>query len=234
MRRRSPAVFFVLLLVGAVGVVAIDKSVPRQNLPWRPLDIEAPTGFATDTQLLRLSLSPAETCMKMADEALTFSSTRADPRDDKGKCGWTVARDVLGSENGLLSREVTMQCPLAIGTYIWTREIDGLARKYFGSPLKTIHHYGTYACRKQRGNGSTYWSEHAFANAFDVAGFELDDGTHISIINHWNDGTRKQKKFLRDVREQACKIFRVTLSPDYNDAHKDHLHVDMGPTTACS
>ena len=234
MRRRSPAVFFVFMAIAALGFITVDRVVPRQHLPWRAIDIEAPTGTATSAQMLRLSLSTSKTCMDLADNAVDFSSAKADPKDGKGVCGWKIARDVLGSNAGVLANEAVMQCPLAIGTYIWIREIDELARKHFGVPLKRIHHYGTYSCRKQKGNSGQYWSEHAFANAWDVAAFELETGERISVLKHWSDGSHKQKKFLRGVRKQACKIFRVTLSPDYNAAHKDHFHVDMGPTSACS
>lgn len=233
MRRRSPAIFFVLTVIGVLGFLAINETVPRQHLAWRSLDIEAPTGFATSAQLLRLSLSTSETCMALADNALTFSSVKTEPKDGKDVCGWTVARDVLGSDEGLLSRETVMQCPLAIGTYIWIREIDDLAHKHLGSPLKKIHHFGTYSCRRQNGNNSGRWSEHAYANAWDISGFELEDGQRITVLDHWSKGNRKQRKFLRSVREEACKIFRVTLSPDYNAAHKNHFHVDMGPSSLC-
>ena len=33
--------------------------------------------------------------------------------------------------------------------------------------------------------------------------------------------------FLREVRDGACRLFPTTLSPDYNAAHADHLHLDM-------
>jgi len=39
--------------------------------------------------------------------------------------------------------------------------------------------------------------------------------------------------FLRAARDDACKIFRVVLGPDYNKAHEDHLHVDMGGGLRC-
>jgi len=125
-----------------------------------------------------------------------------------------------------------MQCPLSVGVYLWQREVNALAEKHFNQQLAKIHHYGTYSCRRQRGNGSGDWSEHAFANAWDVAAFELKDGTLIRIQEDWN-GTRQKRNFLRDARSAACDIFRVTLSPDYNAAHSDHFHFDMGPGNSC-
>nr|WP_328730168.1 extensin family protein [Falsiroseomonas algicola] len=35
------------------------------------------------------------------------------------------------------------------------------------------------------------------------------------------------------MRDGACRWFRAVLSPDYNAAHADHFHFDMGPSTVC-
>ncbi len=47
--------------------------------------------------------------------------------------------------------------------------------------------------------------------------------------------TRKDAKgdFLREVRQRACDLFDVTLGPDYNAAHKNHFHLDVGGDHAC-
>jgi len=212
-----------------------DRHIPHQHLIWRGLNPDAPTGFATKTQLLRVSLSPNTTCKKLALNANSLESVPADPKSvNNSPCGWKTARVHYGTDKITLSPgEATMQCPLSLGNYIWANEIDRLAQKHFGQSLTKIFHAGTYSCRRQRGNGSGAWSEHAFANAFDITGFELSEGRVISVLKHWN-GTREEKRFLRDVRDQACKIFRVTLSPDFNAAHADHFHVDMGPSNSCS
>jgi len=190
-------------------------------------------GLATKTQLFRLSLSPSRTCMSMADNVNGLYSDIAEPHDTHDVCGWRKARNVSGNQFALYSGDaVPMQCPLSIGSYLWTREADALARQYMGSGVKTILHAGTYSCRKQVGNGSGKWSEHAYANAWDVMGFALEDGRIISVKTGWN-GTPEERKFLRAVRKKGCGIFRVTLSPDFNAAHHDHFHFDMGPTVSC-
>lgn len=219
--------------IGGVGY-AVDRTVPPQHLIWRPLSLDAPTGFATRSQLLRVSLSPNATCRALALGAPAMNSVPAEPKSVAGEpCGWDTARIYYGSDSAPLSPgEATMQCPLSLGSYIWSQQIDRIAQREFGSSLAQTYHAGTYSCRRQRGNGSGAWSEHAFANAFDVTGFRLADGTVISVLEHWN-GTAPQQRFLRGVRDEACKIFRVTLSPDYNAAHADHFHVDMGPHNSC-
>lgn len=230
---RFPYRWVIMLVLCAAGLFATDRYVPHQHLPWRSLDITAPTGFATDIQLVRLSLSPSASCGRVIESVSDYTTRVSDPHRPSGPCGWDVARQIDASDAARLSpADVTMQCPLAVGTYIWLREIDKAAREHLGTGIKRIQHAGSYSCRRQRGNSSGAWSEHAFANAFDVLGFELDNGQTISVLNDWN-GSLERRKFLRAVRRQACKIFRVTLSPDYNEAHKDHFHVDMGPSRSC-
>jgi len=235
--RRLPYRWIVFAVFLGVGFFLTNRYVPRQHLPWKSLDVSAPTGFATDMQLVRLALSPSSTCSRTIESVTDYVTRISDPHrpTDSGSriCGWDVAREIDASAAARLSpSDVTMQCPLAVGTYIWLKEIDKAALEHLGSGIKRIQHAGTYSCRKQRGNGSGAWSEHAFANAFDVLGFELDNGQTVSVLNDWN-GSPERRKFLRAVRRQACKIFQVTLSPDYNEAHKDHFHVDMGPRRSC-
>ena len=174
--------------------------------------------------------------MDMARDIKGFTSLPADPKGPKslgtGVCGWKTARVVYGSGNSVLAGEANMQCPLAVGSYLWMRELNQAAQTRFGSEVAKIHHMGTYSCRRQVGNSSGAWSEHAFANAWDIAAFELADGQLISVKSHWTDKGDKGA-FLRDAKNSACKIFKVTLSPDYNAAHHDHFHLDMGPSRSC-
>lgn len=227
---------FLALLGG--GLWAANKYVPGQHLPWKSLDTSRPIGWSTKQQLLRLSVSPSQTCMDLARDTIGYETIPADPkRPTTGAganiCGWDVARVVYGTEDvSFAPGESNMQCPLSVAVFLWQREVNDLAQKHFGQPLAKIHHMGTYSCRRQRGNGSGRWSEHAFANAWDVGAFELEDGTLIRVLTGW-DGERKQANFLREAREAACGLFRVTLSPDYNSAHADHFHLDMGPSSAC-
>jgi len=231
--KRSP--FRWAIIAGLLGIAFFlcDRYVPRQHLPWRSLDIKAPTGFATDIQLFRLSLSPSSTCTEMVESVPDYITRKADAHRPSDPCGWDIAREIDAANSARLTPvDATMQCPLAVGTYIWMAEIDKAAEEFLGSGVKEVLHAGTYSCRRQVGNSSGRWSEHAFANAFDVMGFRLDNGEVVSVLNDW-EGSLERRRFLREVRRQACKIFRVTLSPDFNEAHADHFHVDMGPSRSC-
>lgn len=119
-----------------------------------------------------------------------------------------------------------MTCPLAANFAAWARYgVQPAARLILGSELVRIESFGTYACRPVAGSGKL--SEHAHSNAVDIAAFLLADGRRVSVQNGWN-GSEDERKFLRIVRTSACKRFRTVLSPDYNAAHNDHLHFDMG------
>lgn len=119
-----------------------------------------------------------------------------------------------------------MTCPLAANFAAWVRYgVQPAARLILGSEIVRVETMGTYNCRNIA--GSAKLSEHAKANAVDIGAFVLADGRRVSVIAGWN-GDRDSAKFLRIVRESACKRFRTVLSPDYNAAHKDHLHFDMG------
>ena len=234
MWKRSGFLFFAIMAVALLGALGLDRTVGHHHLPWRSLNPDAPIGFATKSQFLRLAVSPSKTCMDMAQNAKLLNSVPADAHKPNKQCGWKIARSFYGNDAVTLRPgEANMQCPLALGSYIWMREVGNLAQKRFDTGLKKIHHAGTYSCRRQNGNNSGQWSEHAFANAWDITGFELNDGRVISIQKDWKGNDKTRRKFLRDARYKACKIFRVTLSPDFNDAHHDHFHVDMGPNFTC-
>jgi hypothetical protein len=119
-----------------------------------------------------------------------------------------------------------MTCPLAANFAAWARYgVEPAARLILGGEIARIETFGTYSCRPIA--GSNRLSEHAHSNAVDVSAFVLADGRRIAVKTGWA-GAAQEQQFLRIVRASACKRFRTVLSPDYNAAHQDHLHFDMG------
>jgi len=223
------------LSVALVGSVVAEFTLAPRHLPWHPLAIDDRAGFSTDIKLGVIALGPQSWCERLTAKSKTLAVTALEPRDDEGSCGWEKALNV-DSSGGVLLRgntDYAMQCPLAAGAHIWLTSINHRAREILGSELVRVHHVGTYSCRRMYNRSAGRMSEHAYANAWDVTGFELADGRVVSVQKHWNDPGSLQT-FLRAVRDDACNIFRVVLGPDYNDAHHDHLHVDMGGGLRCS
>ncbi|MFM7028208.1 MAG: extensin family protein [Chakrabartia sp.] len=125
------------------------------------------------------------------------------------------------------------QCPLARNFAAWIRgPVQQAARDFYGQSIVRVETMGSYACRTVRGVASASLSEHAFANAIDVSGFVLASGRRITVLNGWTTGG-DDAEFLRRIRKAACRQFQTVLSPDYNAAHRDHLHLDMGRGPYC-
>jgi hypothetical protein len=121
-----------------------------------------------------------------------------------------------------------MTCPLAASFAAWAKNaVRPAARQYLGSDVVRIETMGTYNCRNVNGSRSGRLSEHAFGNAVDVSGFVLADGRRITVLSGWN-GKKDEREFLRRLHQSACKRFGTVLGPDYNAAHANHLHFDMG------
>ena len=126
-----------------------------------------------------------------------------------------------------------MTCPLGYAFTLWVQsDLQVPAMGEFGSPVVRVETFGTYNCRNVNGASTGRLSEHAFANAVDVSAFVLKDGTRISVLGGWS-GDERAGRFLRTVRNSACKRFNIVLSPDYNAAHRDHMHFDMGRGPLC-
>lgn len=123
-------------------------------------------------------------------------------------------------------------CPLADSFAGWARYgVDRAARQILGSPLVRIETMGSYNCRNVA--GSSRRSAHATADAIDISGFVLADGRRITISGGWSGGSAQERQFLRVIHTSACKRFGTVLGPNYNAAHHDHLHVELGGGSFC-
>jgi hypothetical protein len=105
------------------------------------------------------------------------------------------------------------------------------AKRLLGTGIDRIRHIGTYNCRSMR-QYKGILSQHAFANAIDVSGFELADGRSINVERDWK-GSESKSKFLKTIASKACKSFRVSVSPDSDANHFNHLHWDTGLYRSC-
>jgi len=113
-----------------------------------------------------------------------------------------------------------------------TKVVQPIAWRIFKRHVSKLIHAGTYDCRGERGGNPSRLSQHAFGKAIDLLGFEIDDGTTISVRRDWVGETAKAQ-FLHDVAKGACKLFDVVLTPYSNALHQDHIHMDTGPYKLC-
>jgi hypothetical protein len=146
----------------------------------------------------------------------------------------TVQLARLGSDDGALA--VTnlgpVTCELASRFAAWARfGVDRAARQILGSALVRIETMGSFSCRNVAGTARR--SAHATAEAIDVAAFVLADGRRIAVREGWSGGSPAEREFLRLIHTSACRRFGTVLGPAYNQAHADHLHVELGGGGFC-
>jgi hypothetical protein len=129
-----------------------------------------------------------------------------------------------------------VRCGAARAFIGWTRNaVAPAAYQLLGSELARIDSMGSYACRNVVGStrNASRRSGHAIANAIDVGGFVLKDGRRITVLNDWNSSDPQIRQFLQTIRASACKRFGTVLSPDYNAAHRNHLHLEDDRADFC-
>jgi len=167
----------------------------------------------------------------LAESPVSYRSV-PDRASEQG-CGLSNAVEVSGSSVAL-SRDFTATCPLTVAWALFERHVLlPAAREHLGQEVVRVVHFGTYACRNINHRASGRRSEHATANAIDIGGFVLADGRQITVKDGWAGGSAREEAFLHALRDGGCRFFDVVLGPDYNEAHHDHFHFDMGSYRAC-
>lgn len=227
MRARFGYRIFLCVLFAASGLAIFEWSKGHPNdLPWTELSLAEPVGRFTALKIGRLHGDFAQ-CRALLDAAgqryTELARLRAGP-----SCGYDGGLLLRPGKRTSRYRPTTVtSCPVAASLFLFDHQVvQPLAAEYFGQPVEAIETYGTYSCRRIGSGREGRFSEHASANAIDIAAFRLRDGRLIGIASDWT-GSGKDAAFLHDVRDGACRIFATTLSPDYNAAHRDHLHLDQ-------
>lgn len=96
-----------------------------------------------------------------------------------------------------------------------------------------IMHYGTYNCRVIAGTSSL--SNHAEGRAIDLAAFEVEGNGEYTLFADWEDGVANPVtpggQWLRGIADEMwdTMTWHIILTPEYNDDHNDHFHVDLTP-----
>jgi hypothetical protein len=221
----------ILLLIGALGLGVWRGwiSLPPQWNPWAPLDVKAEPNLLTRYKLMRLGDDP-----QLCDQALSSSGLRVTRQADSpdATCPLINTWRVQGGEVAL-SSSFLASCRLAVSFALFDRHVlQPAAQTVYGLAVTRVDHLGSFACRNVYNRDNGRLSQHASANALDIAGFRLADGRTVSVLKDWPKDNQ-DARFLRQVRDGACDMFSVVLSPDYNAAHRNHFHVDVGSWWVC-
>lgn len=220
----------ILVVVIAGGFYLVRYHLPDQHDPFAPLLIDSPPGLATSFKLKRIENSP-----KMCFETLRQSNLKYERLSDQEtgeNCGFFNAVRLQQSSISY-GGNISLTCPAMVALAMWEQhELQPLANEIFGQDVIRVRHFGTYACRNINNSRSGRRSEHAVANAIDIAGFVLADGSEVSVLKDWDQASDKSN-FLQALHGSACRYFSTVLGPEYNTLHHNHFHMDMGFFQIC-
>ncbi|MGD9965159.1 MAG: extensin family protein [Hyphomonadaceae bacterium] len=212
------AALVLLMLMLLIGSPPPDQA-DLMPTALRPSRIAA---FQTEIAACRAALSGAG-----------FRTERVPDVSEANGCGYRDAVRLIQSEHAY-SGPVLTSCAAAAALVLWERDVvRPAARARYGQAVARINLAApSYQCRRIAGRRDRRLSEHARANAIDIEGFTLENGRTVTVAEGWR-GLQRDRAFLRDVRDGACAYFQAVLSPDYNRAHRDHLHFDLGRDHMC-
>jgi hypothetical protein len=136
-----------------------------------------------------------------------------------GSCGTPFPLELTAlSRDVAVSGKPVMTCRMAMALSAWVRE--GLAAAGDGAAITAIDIGTSYECRGRNHDEKAPLSEHAFANAVDIAGFRLRDGRTVAV------GSPTEAPLQQALRQSACKAFMTVLGPG-SPGHGAHWHFDM-------
>lgn len=130
------------------------------------------------------------------------------------------------------SPPLRVDCSLALRLAEIEAILHEEAERAFEQNVIRVGTRGSYNCRGVVGRlrgWSGGISEHGLGNAVDVAHVDLASGKRVSVLAHYPDGSKAEGKMLRAVVRRIWEEADMrALGPEFDRAHRDHLHVDAG------
>ncbi|WP_407704517.1 extensin-like domain-containing protein [Winslowiella arboricola] len=227
------AAIVIIILGVTLAMPWIKQHLPAEYNPFTPLAVTDPPNIITRYKLRQLATDP-QAClavMERARDAGLVSFSR--PGVMSGQCPLENALSIQRYGDVQLSSRFLASCPLAVSSVMFVLRVqEQRGGGPLASPLARIDHLGSYACRNIYHRAQGRLSEHATADAWDIAGFQLKNGQRITVLNHWQQPPEKAS-WLHQTFQQSCNYFGNSLGPDYNAAHANHFHLGMRGFGVC-
>ena len=225
-RLLAGALFVALVASIAIAAWNYERLLDR----YAPFEFDQPPNFLTPLHFHLMRANP-ERCFAALERG-NIAHTRTAPYESRDGCGYSNAVLLQRSAVSYGGR-VLLQCPAMAALLLWERHVVGPAgERHLGKKVTAVRSLGTYSCRNVNRSKEGRLSQHASANAIDIADFTFADGSRVTLLQDWND-TGTKGHFLREARDGACTLFGAVLSPGYNAAHRNHFHFDMGRGRLC-
>jgi hypothetical protein len=128
-----------------------------------------------------------------------------------------------------------LDCRLAIALLEWSADLNHAG-------VRRVQYFSMYRPGARIG-GDGAVSGHAHGMAIDAARFTTRRGVEVDVLEDWEGRRRGQdpcplrsdesgsSRLLRGVTCAAAdrKLFQVVLTPHYNKAHENHVHLELKP-----
>lgn len=133
------------------------------------------------------------------------------------------------------ARTNILDCRLALALLAWSTTLRQ-------ARVVRVDHFSIYR-QDDHIAGTRKISAHAHGLAIDAARFRLQGGADVSVLKDWGNRRRHadpcgirpwERNEAKLLRRMTCGpalrgIFQVVLTPHYNDAHQNHVHLEFKP-----
>lgn len=137
------------------------------------------------------SAAQVEAAKAKCDELLAGITLEYEPQEPikEGVCGAPapiLVKSIGSDPKVVIAPAAKINCAVAVALYKWLKEeVQPEAMATFASPVVKLRNAASYACRNRNNAARGVLSEHALANALDIAEFTLESGHSISVLTAW-------------------------------------------------
>lgn len=208
-----------ILLLATIGLIMATQQGKSQEHS-APGEIEIPerkpakltkttkTAVKEDVWSAEQIAKAKATCTKLfASRKLTFEPLKP---IKKGVCGDPAPVKLTAVGAGTTQVKIippaTVNCDMAAKIADWfENHVQPEAKKTVKADIAAIKNVASYACRRRYGNPKKRMSEHAFANALDIAAFKISGGKVITLVKDWGISKRELKIREKEKRQSLVK-----------------------------
>lgn len=204
-----------MIALVAATVVAATPAAPAPSVSGRWPDSAVNAAQADCTRLL-------------AGRDVVFKPLP--PIGSAASCGAPAPVEVSAIAGVALSPAATLTCPMVAALHNWlTTTVQPLAQSMLATRVTGITNASAYVCRSRNHIAGAKISEHARANALDIASFSYARADLPPGWTQWlgADGKPRPGSFIERVRLGACRDFTTVLGPGADVYHGDHFHLDV-------
>jgi hypothetical protein len=157
----------------------VEPARITEPYPRASLNLTGTPNLLTSFKLRWLTLRPEACFAAFTESGLQFTRIP----DISSQTGCEVENAVrLISDARVSPARPAVTCGLAAAWALFERNtLQPAASRLLHADIITVRHQGSYACRNINHAATGRRSEHAMANAIDIAGFVLRDGREINV-----------------------------------------------------